>query len=839
MHSVHIPLQRTCLYILIVYLPLFGFDPQAYVRYLNENQMISADTLIERSKPVVPCYSSINIGSEGIACAFFDSLQAKYGITDDELTLIKKNGFVITERLKYSCFGKALLDIYAKDLPVFVTTDAILYAMHKSYDDLLMQIESSALAPKIQSVLNSLYSTLPKLAESYKDQPLLQASLYDVDAYVTMALSLTDSVKRKPALAGTNSIDQLWNLVAGQQMTSLSLFSETQREIDFSQFTVRGHYTRSKQLSNYFRAMMWLGRIDFLLSPPPSLIKWPDSDIKRMTIDACLLNELITLAGVRDQLNGIDQFLTLLVGESDNLTPSLLLDIVQKYGLQNSGTLMEDAVYEPFCAAVKGNPASGQKILSDFFIMNPCSSTPDTLPVSFRLLGQRFIVDSYILGNVVYDRVIFKGQKILRMMPDPLDAMYVLGNNDALQLLKPQLDQYPYAPQLSALRYLVDSYKPAFWDLSLYNAWLNAIRLLRTDDERKGLPLFMKTAAWHQEKLNTQLSSWAQLRHDNLLYAKQSYTGGATCSYPHGYVEPYPEFYRQIAVFAEKAALVMGSMASANAQYYFSKLSAATKKLDTLAQKELAGTLFSPEDTAFLHKMLFITGSGCTQMFSGWYADLFYDRERVDDSDYIVADVHTQPTDENGDIVGKVLHCGTGKVNLGIFLAPSPSSDYAPMVFVGPVASYYEKITQDFERLTDEAWVNVIKSNILPPRPDWVNSYCTNSEGSAMPSGRTIKGIDYNAGIKQSDKLLTPKGEIFIMKWKNGCFTIQCTQRGNKPLALRVYNQKGQIVTTLPAIKREKKTVFFFWNPSTVSGGIYLFKTIGGKTPLIQKAVVY
>ena len=56
--------------------------------------------------------------------------------------------------------------------------------------------------------------------------------------------------------------------------------------------------------------------------------------------------------------------------------------------------------------------------------------------------------------------------------------------------------------------------------------WLNSIRKLNPPKDRSALPQFMQTAAFWQEKLNTQLSSWAQLRHDNLLYAKQSYTGG-------------------------------------------------------------------------------------------------------------------------------------------------------------------------------------------------------------------------------------------------------------------------------------------------------------------------
>jgi hypothetical protein len=39
--------------------------------------------------------------------------------------------------------------------------------------------------------------------------------------------------------------------------------------VDFSQFTPRGHYTRSAKLQSYFRCLMWLGRIDIPVAGGP------------------------------------------------------------------------------------------------------------------------------------------------------------------------------------------------------------------------------------------------------------------------------------------------------------------------------------------------------------------------------------------------------------------------------------------------------------------------------------------------------------------------------------------------------------------------------------------
>ena len=63
----------------------------------------------------------------------------------------------------------------------------------------------------------------------------------------------------------------------------------------------------------------------------------------------------------------------------------------------------------------------------------------------------------------------------------------------------------------------------------------------------------MRTQAWQRKQLQTQLASWSELRHDTILYAKQSFTMVPSCKYPSVYVEPYPEFYAKLASLADMA----------------------------------------------------------------------------------------------------------------------------------------------------------------------------------------------------------------------------------------------------------------------------------------------
>ena len=73
-------------------------------------------------------------------------------------------------------------------------------------------------------------------------------------------------------------------------------------------------------------------------------------------------------------------------------------------------------------------------------------------------------------------------------------------------------------------------------------------------------------------------------------------------------------------------------------------------------------------------------GSGSTP-YQGWYPRLFYKDFEMGtpsaplnpglmDTDHLVADMHTVPTDCLGTPVGWVKHVGTGPINLGVFISP-------------------------------------------------------------------------------------------------------------------------------------------------------------------------
>jgi hypothetical protein len=84
----------------------------------------------------------------------------------------------------------------------------------------------------------------------------------------------------------------------------------------------------------------------------------------------------------------------------------------------------------------------------------------------------------------------------------------------------------------------------------------------------------------------------------------------------------------------------------------------------------------------------------------GWYPKLFY---RADPTAFepTIADVHTQPKDEVGNDVGKVLHVGTGYARLMVVTANTCTG---PRAYAGLVSSYFEEVTEKYLRLDDPTW---------------------------------------------------------------------------------------------------------------------------------------
>ncbi|MCB9258526.1 MAG: DUF3160 domain-containing protein [Ignavibacteriales bacterium] len=821
------------------------FSTEAYKQFLTDNQNLTSPQLMEMYSAGL-FISRVNESYNN--AAYFDSVKIKYELTQDEISLINKNGFVVTERLQQGSFGHQFEDIYHKDLPVYISSDAILHAFHSSYDKILKNTELDILISHVTTLLENIRNEFSNLVPLYSDKPELETMLKDLDVYISVARRLMDMSPLPYYQDNRDAITDLINYVNSEEFEEIPLFSSTPRKIDFSQFKPRGHYDDSNypQLARYFRTMMWFGKIElYLIAPVEDDVKVPIEDEQRQIIISSLLSKLIEISNSREIFDEIEFIIKTFVGDQDNTTLPDLEEVLNESGITNVDLLLDTNVVKQFQEVLKTKSFAGQKILSQILIHDPMS--PDKIePASaFMPFGQRFVIDSYVTGSVVYDKVETK-----RMLPLTLDILFALGNDAAAQLLKDELDTYSYSPNLAALRYLIDSYDDEFWKHSIYNLWLNSIKSLNPPEERENLPSFMQTAAWWQQKMNSQLASWTELRHDNLLYAKQSYTGGATCSYPYSYVEPVPQFFSTIKVLAENTLAKLNNISSFSNytknsfNNYFELLEGVADTLGIIAQKELDNIELNENEKYFLQQMLYDNPHmGCAgPEHVGWYPNLFYEDWEQDDfhkEDFLVADYHTAPTDAGGYLIGWVKHAGTGPIDLAVIVAKNSANEY--ISYVGPVASYYEYTSTNFYRLTDDEW----KENYLvkeSSRPNWVNIYLANNDGNIKGEGLHLLTDIENP----NNEFIIPKEIIIAQNYPNPFnpstvirFTIP-QNLSNSPTKLTIYNIQGEVVKELLNEKLQAGTYLTKWNGDNqfgkmVSSGIYFYKIKVGEHTVVGK----
>jgi hypothetical protein len=214
--------------------------------------------------------------------------------------------------------------------------------------------------------------------------------------------------------------------------------------------------------------------------------------------------------------------------------------------------------------------------------------------------------------------------------------------------------------------------------------------------------------------LQTFLGSWAELRHDTLLYAKQSSTMMAT-SLPRApkqvgsYVELETEVYARLSALTKQtvSGLDTNRVLSTEMRNRLEKMAGLLDALRGMSERELQGQPLTKADDdqirgigTFLETLT--TFSQVTEKAI---------TSETDKNMAVVADVHT---DLNS---GQALEEAVGAAFRIIVLAPIGGQ---PTPAVGGVFSYYEFKQPLAQRLTDEAWQAV---QMLPARPSWTRSF--------------------------------------------------------------------------------------------------------------------
>jgi hypothetical protein len=629
----------------------------------------------------------------------------------DELSLLERDGFAISERKRFQTFADGWLEIYKADLPLFLTTDALFEALHRSYDSILKTLERSVLAPRLEEMLLGMREHLTG-AEGASLSPVARA---DVDLFTSVALQLLDRDAVTPLVAeNALPIAEILDRANGAGPPRGRMLFGSAREVDWSQFKPRGHYTdpapitlahsvKGATLADYFRAVMWLGRIDARIAEPVHGVY----ELQRRQVELAAGLRAVMQAPELAAWAELEATMNTFVGERDAMGPA---DIDRFYrdlgirGAQGLASLPDGKIMAVIAAGHYGE----QRILSHIIVAD--QEHPALLPKSFSFTGQRYTPDSHAFSDLVDDRV--PG----RFLPDPLDVAYtVLGNPDAKPLLVRDGARSRYASALEDVRSRIETQEPALWESSLYTFWLSGIAALSPASDVH-LPPSIAPQPWGRRILSSQLASWAELRHDTILYAKQSYTRAyILCSYPDAFLDPYPAVYERLGRFADKGKALIDSLDFGSEAKlrdgmvgFFRRFEQTMTRLARIARAQARGEKLDPMDRDFINGAIVEAsarvGGGCggpaPRVVHGWYIDLFFGTDPLEFSPTI-ADVHTQPTDADGKPVGRVLHVATGQPRL-IIVNLGDRDHVHP--YLGIVSTFAQLVTSDFLRRTDDDW---------------------------------------------------------------------------------------------------------------------------------------
>jgi hypothetical protein len=642
-------------------------------------------------------------------------------LTPRQQELLARNAFFVSPTE-----DKQLYFVYEDNdylvIPSFIACDAVLQLYHLFYDYSLREVEAERLIPLCEQLTRHMLARSVSMYQELPPGDVQAAALRNV-AYFGVAAKLLGLSMYVPASAADMVDEELATIAKHEGRRPSAIFPY---KFDFSQFVPRGHYTRSDLLGRYFKAMMWYGLV-------PLALEWPERERPPViAYEQIRQSLLVTWILYETKLDGRPAIETwervyeptaFYVEFSDDLTPAEWraaaeatwghLPAARELAGKSKIDSFHDramAIRAPRIATFPGKTDPLEQI--------------EGIPTGpqFRFMGQRSVPDSYVLQQLVWSNVgTLENQ---RRRPLGLDVFAALGSERAYHHLK-QLGEREYArydEQMAKLRSELAGKTGEDWRKNLYWGWVWLLKGL-AEPFGEGHPSFMRNDAWLDKELSTALASWVEMRHDTILYAKQSVT--AECGdgeepeqppIPKGYVEPVAEVYHRLLWLtqATRKGLRDRELLTPALDESFGDMEDLLVFLERVSVKELADEPLKAVEYDQIRVLDAQIEQITSQLTLGVSEESGYLISEADEDMAVVADVHSDLRLE------KCLEEAVGHADHIFVVVPVGGKLYLTR---GSVFSYYEFAQSIRDRLTDEKWQEWLETGKAPARPEWTSSF--------------------------------------------------------------------------------------------------------------------
>jgi hypothetical protein len=639
-----------------------------------------------------------------------------YTLSDAQKSGLSAHGFVVKPSVpgQFKEFYQAYESLRYNENPVFVTTDSVFHVYHLIFDKMLRDLERDYFIATLKSLTSTLVAASHVQFTQSQGTALEEPARRNV-AFFAVAGALLGLPDAIPAEAAdlANAELALIHAAAGPEISPIwnraDLPDDKKLREDYSQYIPRGHYTKSEDLKQYFKAMMWYGRMTFRLRDA--------FETQRALLATQALRTSTAPDGTSAETlwKNIYEPTVFIVGKADDLSFTeygALADSVFGAGAPISA-YADAAGIAKFMDAAKSLPPPQINSMWVWIWEDKTDATK-----GFRVMGQRFTLDEYVFGQMIWRNVGTLDKP--RGLPKALDFFAALGSDEALTLLRGMgEDQYDnFEKQMTKVKAEISALQADTWTQNLYYAWLYSFQpMISAKDAR--FPAFMQNQAWTRKDLHTALASWTELKHDTILYAKQVMAelgGGGAPEPPHGYVEPNPEAYARLRALAmmTRSGLAARNLLSETTGGNLDNLIDLLVFLQSASERELAGQALTTDEYWRIQYY-----GGALEAFTLAAADREGDssfRDLSDQKAALVADVATG-LDANGGL--SVLEEAVGQPTLIIVILP----DAPYRIGIGAVFTYYEFTVPPAGRMTDEAWQAMVEGGSAPPAPDWTSLF--------------------------------------------------------------------------------------------------------------------
>lgn len=632
-----------------------------------------------------------------------------------------------------------------------VTPDVVLHAFHKYFENSLEKIEKEQLGADLrlfveklqQKALACISNPNAEVAERCENlaaqltvaHVLVENAQWDKPDFFNSPDDETawddndeviDSIANAKTLLSAFESDfsaemyaaaeqELESIYAGDSLGVSPLFHQYLEALvtDYTQFTPRSHYTKTSSLRAYFRTMMYLGRSSYFFES--------ELGVKDTLLLSYLMSSDTEILALWTEIMQITGFYA---GQADDIIYSVWQQYVgNTLGSQQLSTasITDAALVDDLIMNL--NELEPPKILSDVIVTEDIENMTkeDLLNAAkgFRIFGQRFTYDAWILNSLT------AGQESTDVdLPSTPSALFVnaaFGDSLARDFSGDFLMQEAgfASAQVEAFYVKLDEVEADIsavtsdqWLLSMGSAWLEVLGTL-TYTYGAGYPAYMQSDLFSNKQIQTFLGSYTELKHDTLLYAKQSYAemgagfnDGEELPPVKGFVEPNMEFWYKLQRLVDYTYQGFNEHQLMEDQIYkLETLSENIEMYTEIAEKELKGEALTEEDYEYIRTTNLEWIAEPMEMGGGILED---EDKRVE----MIADIHTDA------LMEQILYQATGKPYVMIAFV---ANDGTARLTLGVVFNHYELTGPLSERYTDQDWQEWVYEtpSSLPEKNFW------------------------------------------------------------------------------------------------------------------------